>query len=123
MSVTTTESAALHESLVDFPTIVSNWSGGSWSWDARFACPTAIVEGDERTATLALIRRELPNVYDHIRAPTLPAPVAEIVGATGGLRAGQFIIIDDGRNGIYRFALWWPWTNGITASIRLGVTN
>ena len=123
MSVTSTESAALHKALTGFPSIVSNWSGGAWSWDTRFNCPTAIVEGDERESTLAFLRRELPNVYDHTTRASLPGSVAEMVEATGGLRPGQCVIADDGRDGVYRFALWWPWTNGVTVSIRLATTT
>ena len=123
MSVPTTESAALHKTLIGFPSIVSSWSGGAWSWDTRFGCPTAIVEGEEREATLALLRRELPNMYDHTKRASLPACVAELIEASGGLRPGQCVIADDGRDGVYRYALWWPWTNGITVSIRLGIAR
>ena len=123
MSATTSESIELYTSLVDFPTIVSNWAGSQWSWDARFRCPNAVVEGDEREATIALLRRELPNTYDHTKYAQLPAQISALVDATGGLRPGQCVMTDNGRDGAYRYALWWPWTNGVTVSIRLGVVS
>ena len=123
ISPQSSDTADLHRVLTHFPNLIAHWDGNNWSWDNRFMCPTTVVEGDAREATFALMRKELTNTYDHTRVAHLPAPVAQLVQATGGLRPGQCVLTDEERSGVHRYALWWPWTNGTTVSIRIGVTS
>lgn len=120
MSANSSESTELHKVLTSFPHIVSNWESGDWSWDGRFSCPTAVVEDEDRERALGILRKELHTVYNHMNHQNLPGPLARIIEFTGGLRPGQCILIDQGKGDVYRYALWWPWTNGVTVSIRLG---
>jgi hypothetical protein len=47
----------------------------------------------------------------------------ELAARTGGLRAGQLLLVGGPVGGITAFGLWWPWGDGETISMRVGLLD
>ena len=48
-------------------------------------------------------------------------PFIDIAKRTGGLRSNQMIFGADPVDRIIMYGLWWPWEDGYTISLRLGL--
>ena len=53
--------------------------------------------------------------------PRAPVPLRDLAERTGGLRAGQTILASVGVAAGYVYGLWWPWGDGMTTSVRIGL--
>jgi len=47
--------------------------------------------------------------------------VREVADRAGGLRAGQLILASGPVGGYFSYGLWWPWGDGMTTSVRIGL--
>jgi hypothetical protein len=52
---------------------------------------------------------------------TAPAPIKALADACGGLRAAQLLLWGGGVDAPGAFGLWWPWGDGTTVSLRIGL--
>jgi hypothetical protein len=96
------------------------WPGGPWSWDSRFAmlASSFAIEHDERARASAALA--LPHSWDKNTLSTAPPTLRELCAAAGGLRSNQRLLA--GRAGpLVLVGLWWPWGNGTTITLRLGL--
>ena len=96
---------------------------GGWSWDSRLSCVSSsfslTVSKDARRALTSALRfRWTERTID--RAP--PA-VQEVAQATGGVREGQELYATEEFDGSIAFALWWPWGDEQTVSVRAGLAG
>lgn len=107
----------------------SSWPVPVWTYDRRFKCVTCSLAKPDEGVALAAVSPILPASWT---APTLaesPAEVKALVGSYGGLRAGQRVSWGsnggdagaDGPSAPAAFALWWPWGDGVTISLRIGL--
>jgi hypothetical protein len=50
-----------------------------------------------------------------------PPPLRDIAERTGGLRAGQIFLASAEVATAFSYGLWWPWGDGMTTSMRIGL--
>ena len=101
----------------------ADWPAPDWTWDPRFKCVTssvaAVLEPRIRTALVAAT----PSEWSPTSFATAPDSVRALAERCGDLRPGQLLMTGDLVAGMLVFAMWWPWGDGSTISVRLGVAN
>lgn len=106
------------------PGLAHEWPGQPWVWDLRFTCAICHCSTSRTEAVREALFATMPDLYDHARLGEAPQGVRDIVRASGGLRPGQHLYCGDPLpDGGYPFALWWPWGDGSTVSIRVGIAD
>ena len=101
------------------------WPGTGWTWDpvpmrvvvVRQEDRRAGPRGDRRALGARDGRRTATNL-----ASTRPA-VQALAERYGGVRAGQMLFTGAASGGMRLFALWWPWGDGATISLRVSIEN
>jgi hypothetical protein len=96
--------------------------GRAWAPDDRFGGVLLTFKRDEKDV-LATVTQLLGTPWTAATLPTAPPPVREQVGRCGGLDAGQQFFYLAGRNGTALFGALWPWGNGVTVSLRVGLVT
>ena len=90
----------------------ASWPSQDWSYDRRLKCVASSIplarEADARTA----MAEALPGAGEGQRA---------LVEKCGGLRATQVLFWGGGDDAAGAFGLWWPWGDGTTVSLRIGL--
>lgn len=99
------------------------WPGSAWMWEERFGAAVSVLDANQTDAARTALVEALPDVFDHVRVGDAPAAVRAVVSRTGGVRSGQMVFCGQESNGVIPFALWWPWGNGTTVSVRIGVRD
>lgn len=99
------------------------WPARGWSWDGRFVAlaSTFTVPYEvqaRKAATLAL-----PTELTSVTIAGAPHELRELATRTGGLRAGQLLLAGGPVGGLTAFGLWWPWGDGETISMRVGLLD
>jgi hypothetical protein len=104
-------------------TLPPGWPGSPWSWDGRFKCVTSSFNkaiGDRvRAATV----EALPGEWTAATIDSAADPIRALANRFGGLREGQLFLAGESVAGMRLFALWWPWGDGSTISVRIGIAN
>ncbi|HEY8042184.1 MAG TPA: hypothetical protein VIF15_20410 [Polyangiaceae bacterium] len=97
------------------------WPSRGWSWDSRQSCVSSSfsveLEPKARTATALALSTE----WTSATIQRAPAPLRELAERTGGLRAGQMILASAAVGSAFGYGLWWPWGDGMTTSVRIGL--
>ncbi|MBT9554808.1 MAG: hypothetical protein IV100_02215 [Myxococcales bacterium] len=103
-----------------FPKVAEDLPGIRWTWDGRFACVVGVTTVEDLADTDGYLSRQLAFRFDsqsrHVSARQLA-----YIARFGGVRSGQRGYTDPEGAGPQRFALIWPWTDGVHVSIRLAV--
>jgi hypothetical protein len=99
----------------------ASWPSRGWSWDPRLSCVTSSfdAEFDARARTAAAIA--LAAEWTSTTIQRAPPPLRDLAERTGGLRAGQMIFASAGVGAAFAYGLWWPWGDGMTTSLRIGL--
>jgi len=99
----------------------SAWPSRGWSWDTRLSCVTssfsAELEGKARAAVAVAMSTEWTSVSIQRASPAF----RDLAERTGGLRAGQLIFSSATIGANFAYGLWWPWGDGMTTSLRIGL--
>ena len=93
----------------------------TWKWDDRFE--TVLAEfsvADKGKIHIDLIRR-MGEIWAPDPGAAPPKVVQTIIDYFGGLAPGQTLFTSDPDQDGLLLCAWWPWGNGKTISIRLGV--
>lgn len=97
------------------------WPARGWSWDGRLSCVSssfaAELEGKARAAAGLALGTEWTSTTIH----KAPPPVRQLADRTGGLRPGQMILAGNAIGPGFAYGLWWPWGDGMTTSVRIGL--
>ena len=107
---------ALFESLGRFK---DGWPGKSWSYDSRMRCVVSAITLESAAAAEAAIAEVLTQSWTTRELATAPDTTRATTQACGGLREGQKIYW--GGSTLGAFGLWWPWGDGQTVSLRVGL--
>ena len=102
---------------------VQEWPGEGWSWDDRFGCPLSVVQGTECEQAETRLRNRFDKEVTGANQAELPHALAAVIARTGGLRFGQRVFFDELEGGQIRYALWWPWGDPSTVSVRAGLVD
>ncbi len=97
------------------------WPGGGWSWDNRFQCGASTIPIELAQKGRAAAQLAMPSEWSELTVRNAPAPIADIATSAGGVRSDQLILTSAVVGGVVAYGLWWPWNNGITVSLRVGL--
>ena len=109
---------ALLQSLKD---VKAKWPMRGWSFDNRFTCVASTFGIDMAEKARAAVAVALPRDWTERTLPGAPTILRELASRTGGVRAGQFLFSSDVAAGAAAYGLWWPWEEGRTISLRIGI--
>jgi hypothetical protein len=101
------------------------WPSRGWSWDSRVVCMTTSFAGEYFGEARAALRLAFPVEYNHTNITTAHPWVQETVEKAGGVRAGQVVYAQTQAPvaNLLTYALWWPWNDQETVSVRVGFTK
>lgn len=99
------------------------WPGAGWSWDGRFKCVTSSFEKALGPGVRAAMAEALPAEWSSSSLGSAPDDLRALADRYGGLRSGQLFFNGEAVAGLRLFALWWPWGDGATISVRIGIAN
>jgi hypothetical protein len=97
------------------------WPDGNWTYDRRLKCVASSFPVAHEPAARAAIAEALPTSWTADTLAAAPADVRALAESCGGLRAAQLMFWggEPGAPGV--FGLWWPWGDGTTISLRIGL--
>jgi hypothetical protein len=97
------------------------WPSRGWSWDARLTCVTSSFNVEFEAKARAALTTALSTEWTSATIQRALPPLRDIAERTGGLRAGQFIFTSPSIGPSFAYGLWWPWGDGMTTSLRVGL--
>jgi hypothetical protein len=92
-----------------------------WKWDGRFGAILAEFPLESKAAVLEILDRYLVCRWDSGTIGEAPEAVKKVKGHLGGLMSGQLLLLSDLDVEPLLYCAWWPWANGQTISIRVGL--
>ena len=100
------------------------WPGTGWSWDPRFKCVTSSFDKEIADRARAAMAGVLDGEWSPDSINQAPDEIRTLAARFGGVRTGQLLFTGELVGGrMHLFALWWPWGDGATISLRVGVAN
>jgi hypothetical protein len=93
----------------------------SWKWDSRLETVLAQFCADNKDRFRAILERYLRITWDSSNIGNAPDIVRIINSHLGGLMPGQLLFTSDPNQDALIFCAWWPWGDGKTISIRVGL--
>jgi hypothetical protein len=97
------------------------WPSPDWTYDRRLKCVVSSVPLAREAEARAAIAAVLPWSFTVATLPTASEGVRDLVEKCGGLRAAQEVFWGGGDAAPGAFGLWWPWGDGTTVSLRIGL--
>jgi hypothetical protein len=114
--------ASQHQAFLDaLGRFRTSWPRRGWSFDSRVQCVASTFDADYAPQAKQLIETVLPQSWSERTLATASPVVARVASRTGGLRAGQMIFGAAPIGYVYPYGLWWPWEEGRTISLRIGL--
>ena len=101
----------------------SQWPGSTWGWDPRFKSVASSFNKEIASRVRAAMAGVLDQEWSATTVTASPPDVRALAGKYGGIREGQMLYTGTSADGMYLFGLWWPWGDGATVSLRIGVAN
>jgi hypothetical protein len=98
------------------------WPGSpqEWTYDRRLKCVTSSIPLTREADARAVMTGVLPTVWSVETLPGAPEDARSLIEKCGGLRAAQLLFWGGG-SGPGAFGLWWPWGDGTSVSLRVGL--
>ena len=100
-----------------------SWPSRGWSWDGRMNTVSSSFSTEFEDKARASAMLALPLQWISSTVGQAHPRLRELCERTGGLRAGQLLLGGEPVGGIVSFGLWWPWGDGETISLRVGLTD
>jgi hypothetical protein len=101
----------------------SAWPSRGWSWDTRLSCVTSSFNVEFETKARAAVLVALSTEWTSLTIPRAPPAIRDLSDRTGGMRAGQLIFSSGTIGANFAYGLWWPWGDGMTTSLRIGLAG
>ncbi len=101
----------------------ADWPGGGWSWDGRLSCAASTFSIDLAKRARAAASVAMPVDWTDGTVAGAPAAVRDAVKRAGGVRPGQLVLSAEPVASVTTYGLWWPWDNGKTISLRVGLVG
>ena len=98
------------------------WPGSAlvWTYDRRLKGVTSSIPLTREADARAAMTGVLPTVWSVDTLPGAPEDARALIEKCGGLRAAQLLFWGGGA-GPGAFGLWWPWGDGTSVSLRVGL--
>jgi hypothetical protein len=90
-----------------------------WEWDDRFGGVLAAFEVADKNRVFGVIDTQFSQAWDSASISDAPDSVSGALQNFGGLTTNQLLFTSDLTQDVILLALWWPWGDGTTISIRL----
>jgi hypothetical protein len=103
-------------------TVRESWPGRGWTWDERNGCVASSFSVANQDEYHTILRGVFPNRWDHLTIRQAPRELTQIATRTGGIRHGQWLFAPVNAAGAFAYALWWPWGDDTTVSVRLALS-
>ena len=97
------------------------WPSSDWSYDRRLKCVASSIPLSGEADARAAFANALPGAWSTATLPSAPAGVQALSETCGGLRAAQLLLWGGDADGPGAFGLWWPWGDGTTVTLRIGL--
>jgi hypothetical protein len=101
----------------------TEWPGTGWGWDPRFKCVASSFGKEIAERAREAMSGVLDREWSAATIASAPEDVRALSGRYGGVRSGQLLFTGVPVDGMSLYALWWPWGDGATISLRVGVAN
>jgi len=101
----------------------SSWPTRGWSWDPRLLCVTSSFTTEQEPQAKKATQMALQNEWTAATIVRAPQALRDVVERAGGIRQGQLALSTGPINGLLVYGLWWPWGDGETVSLRVGLAD
>ena len=99
----------------------AKWPAPAWTYDRRLKCVASSIPISLETDARAAMAEVLPKSWGADTLASAPEAVRKLAEGCGGVRAAQLLFWGGGDSGPGAFGLWWPWGDGTTVSLRIGL--
>jgi len=106
-----------------FTRMKAAWPTRGWSWDPRLLCCTSSFTTEQEPAARKATQMALATEWTTATIARAPQSLRDIVERSGGVRQGQLVLSAGPVNGLSGYGLWWPWGDGETVSLRVGLAD
>jgi hypothetical protein len=99
-----------------------SWPAQDWSYDRRLKCVASSIPLAREADARAAMTEALPISFTAESVAVAAPGVRALIDKCGGLRASQLLFWGGaGGDAPGAFGLWWPWGDGTTVSLRIGL--
>ena len=99
----------------------NGWPSPDWTYDRRLKCVASSIPLTRDAAARTAMAEVLPTSWSVDTLSVAPPGVRDLIEKCGGLRASQLLFWGGGPATPGAFGLWWPWGDGTTVSLRIGL--
>jgi hypothetical protein len=99
----------------------AQWPATDWSYDRRLKCVASSIPLAREADARAAMAEVLPRSFSVDTVGGASDGVRALIEKCGGLRATQLLFWGGGDDAPGAFGLWWPWGDGTTVSLRIGL--
>lgn len=99
------------------------WPKKGWSWDYRFNCVASSFHVDLTRDCERALLSVFTDEYTQRNITKAPEHIQELGEEIGGIRADQRIFTMSSNARLVPYAMWWPWGDEITISLRVGLAG
>ena len=93
----------------------------SWEWDDRFGCVLTVCTKETGVKVIDVLTGAFAATLTFADARDASPAAKELVQLAGGLQPGQQFWHSDMAGVPVLFGSYWPWGDGKTASVRIGI--
>jgi len=93
----------------------------SWEWEDRFGVVLTVFDKDNMDAVLTAVSGHFDSQWDSSSIGEAGDRIGTLVQQMFGMQPGQLLFSSDDSSGLVLFAAWWPWGNGVSISLRVGL--
>ena len=95
----------------------------SWTWDDYVGTMLAPFNMDDATRVAEVLDESFASKWDFKSITEAPQSIRDIATKIGGIRQTQHLFTSESDQNIMAYGAWWPWGNGETISIRIGIVT
>jgi hypothetical protein len=99
----------------------TQWPASDWTYDRRLKCVASSIPMNLEPAARAAMAGLLPTSFSAQTLASAPEGVRKLAEGCGGVRSSQLLFWGGEAGAPGAFGLWWPWGDGTTVSLRVGL--
>jgi hypothetical protein len=97
------------------------WPASDWSYDRRLRCVASSIPMSLEPVARAAMTEVLTTSWTAQTLAAAPEDVRKVAEGCGGVRSSQLLFWGGDTGAPGAFGLWWPWGDGTTVSLRIGL--
>ncbi len=99
------------------------WPKKGWSWDYRLNCAASSFHVDLTDDCEKALLTTFSDLFDQRTLDRAPEAIQDLAESTGGIRSDQRVYVIRSTGRLIPYAMWWPWGDEITISLRVGLAG